>query len=107
MSYFVVGDIHGCANQLEVLLSRRELYRNRQIILLGDYIDVGPDSRRVIDLLVELRARNARMVALEGNHEVALKSFLSDGDFASYARIGGIATIKGYCGEVYGNVRAA
>lgn len=107
MNYFAVGDIHGCPQQLEVLLSNRELYRDRQIILLGDYIDVGPDSRRVIDLLVELRNQGTRVVALEGNHEAALKSFLSDGDFASYARIGGIATIQAYCGEIYGDVRAA
>ncbi len=107
MNYFVIGDIHGCANQLETLLSKQELYHDRQIILLGDYIDVGPDSRRVIDLLVNLRSQSVPVVALEGNHEAAFKSFLRDGDFASYARIGGISTIKTYCGEIYGDVRAA
>jgi serine/threonine protein phosphatase 1 len=107
MSYFVVGDIHGCANQLEVLLSNPELYRNRQIIFLGDYIDVGPDSKRVIDMLLKLSGLHVRMVALEGNHEAALKSFLDGGDFASYAQIGGIATLKTYCGEIYGDVLSA
>jgi serine/threonine protein phosphatase 1 len=107
MSYFVVGDIHGCAKQLQVLLSDRELYRNRQIVLLGDYIDVGPDSKGVLDILVELYAHHAQMVALEGNHEAALKSFLNGGDFASYAQVGGIATLNAYCGEIYGNVISA
>lgn len=107
MSYFVVGDIHGCASQLEVLLSKRDLYQHRRVIFLGDYVDVGPDSKKVLDLLIALRGEGIDMIALEGNHEAALKAFLSGGDFASYARIGGIATINVYCGEIYGDVRAA
>jgi serine/threonine protein phosphatase 1 len=107
MSYFVVGDIHGCADQLKVLLADEGLYKDRISVFLGDYIDVGSDPATVIESVLSLRDKTAQFFALEGNHEAALKQFLAGGDFAAYARVGGTATIRAYCGEVYGDVRDA
>ncbi len=104
MSYFVVGDVHGCSEQLRALLAQNNLYRDRQAVFLGDYVDVGSDSRGVIDQLIGFLKHNPDSVFLEGNHESALKSFLQTGDFASYVEVGGLATIKSYCRDVYGNV---
>ena len=45
------------------------------VIMLGDYIDRGPFSRRVIDILIEWK-KKVRMVCLSGNHEEMLREFL-------------------------------
>jgi len=105
MRYFIVGDIHGCSDQLRVLIEHRNLYQGRQVVFLGDYVDVGTDSRSVIDQLIQFRQRYGNSILLEGNHESALKSFLRTGDFVSYAAIGGLATLRAYSGKVFGDVR--
>ncbi len=107
MKYFAIGDVHGCSAQLDALLQCRELYEGRRVVFLGDYVDVGPDSKTVIECLLEFKAKHPRTVFLMGNHDLALRSYLRTGDFVAYARVGGIATIRAYCGEVRGDVHAA
>jgi len=107
MSFFAVGDIHGCSAQLRVLLEHPDLHRDRRVVFLGDFVDVGPDSSGVIDLLLAFRAEQPDTVFLQGNHDVGLLTYLRSGDFAAYAEAGGIATIRAYCGEVHGDVHAA
>lgn len=63
-----VGDVHGCADALRAILSAVGLGPEDRVVTLGDYIDRGPDSRGVLDLLVELDA-SGRLVPLLGNHE--------------------------------------
>ncbi len=105
--YFVIGDIHGCGLQLARLLEERYLMHGRRVIFLGDYVDVGPDSRSVLEQLISFEARHGDVVFLEGNHENALKLYLEQGDFGRYAECGGIATIRSFCGEVRGDVHEA
>jgi serine/threonine protein phosphatase 1 len=107
MTFIVVGDIHGCSAQLRVLLERRELHQGRRVVFLGDFVDVGPDAPGVIDLLLAFGAKRPDTVFLQGNHDFGLLAYLRSGDFAAYAEAGGIATIRAYCGEVRGDVRAA
>lgn len=106
-SYLAFGDIHGCADQLQMLLARPDLYENRTAVFLGDYVDVGPSSRRVVDQLIQFQRAVRDAVFLKGNHDSALIRYLASGNFADYAAIGGIATIHDYCGDVKGDVRAA
>ena len=57
---FVIGDIHGCAGHLQImlaLLGRLADPAQDRIIFLGDYIDKGPDSKGVVDQLIELATR--------------------------------------------------
>lgn len=65
-----IGDIHGCHQEFSELLTRLELTPDDQLILLGDLVNRGPDSRRVIDL-----ARQHRALSLLGNHELRLLNF--------------------------------
>ena len=53
MSYIVIGDIHGCARKLNRLLDRIESIPNRIAVFVGDYVDIGPDSKQVITRLIE------------------------------------------------------
>ncbi|HZK08753.1 MAG TPA: metallophosphoesterase family protein [Bacteroidales bacterium] len=70
MKKWVIPDIHGCAKTLKVLLERQiQPFRDDLLIFLGDYIDRGPDSKGVVDYLMQLQADGQQMIALRGNHE--------------------------------------
>jgi serine/threonine protein phosphatase 1 len=70
---FAVGDIHGCLDKLNRLLAACEAHagaRPAHYVFLGDYIDRGPQSRGVIDLLMAKQAAQpGTVVCLRGNHE--------------------------------------
>ncbi len=66
--YFFIGDIHGCADELAELLLLIPKGPNDEIICVGDLINKGPDSNRVLDLL---RAAGAQSVL--GNHDNLVK----------------------------------
>jgi len=66
-----VGDIHGCLAALQGLLNQIGPGPTDWLIVLGDVINRGPDSRDVIDRLLQLR-RECRLTVLLGNHELAL-----------------------------------
>jgi serine/threonine protein phosphatase 1 len=99
----VVGDVHGCSGKLRGLLARKEL-RDRHLIFVGDMIGRGEDSSGVLDTLAQIPA--ARRTLLLGNHEVALLSYLRDGDFALYMRLGGAPVVRSYVGVAMGDVGA-
>lgn len=103
--YAVVGDIHGCAGQLDILLKVKEFHSDRRIVFLGDYVDVGPSSAAVIDRLAALKHTHPETIFLQGNHDAGMLTYLCGGDFSEYALHGGIATIKDYCNTVFGDVR--
>ncbi|MBW4090787.1 MAG: serine/threonine protein phosphatase [Proteobacteria bacterium] len=79
---YAIGDVHGCAAALGVLLGaiRADLTARpvgrASIVLLGDYIDYGPDSAGVIDRLAA-PLPGAEVVALRGDHEQMLLDALA------------------------------
>jgi len=70
-----VGDIHGCHAEFAELLELLELGDGDRLVLLGDLVNRGPDSTKVIDL-----ARAAGSISLLGNHELRLLKFRKTGD---------------------------
>jgi Icc-related predicted phosphoesterase len=68
-----IGDIHGCHQEFAELLARLELTKDDRLILVGDLINRGPDSCKVIDL-----ARQHRAISLLGNHELRLLTYRKD-----------------------------
>ena len=60
----IIGDVHGCAEELEALLDRCAHTASDEVILAGDLVAKGPDSRRVVQ---RARALGARSV--KGNHD--------------------------------------
>lgn len=68
----VVGDTHGCADELSELLGVLRLTEGDRLISLGDLLDKGPDPVRVVSLF---REAGAELVL--GNHEEKLMRFLS------------------------------
>lgn len=70
-----IGDIHGCHLEFADLLAQINLTQDDQLILLGDLVNRGPDSTKVIDL-----ARQNNAISLLGNHELRLLNYRRDGD---------------------------
>ncbi len=67
---WIIPDIHGCAETFAMLLDQLiKPNKNDKLIFLGDYIDRGPDSKRVIDIIMDLQKREFDITALIGNHE--------------------------------------
>lgn len=96
---FAIGDIHGCARELEVLLAGLPLAPGDTLAFVGDYIDRGPDSRQVIDILLDLASRDdLRTVFLKGNHEDMCLAWLGRcGHWGeAWHGNGGVATLRSY-----------
>jgi serine/threonine protein phosphatase 1 len=91
-----VGDIHGCRDLLQQLMQQVAPSAEDQVVFLGDYIDRGPDSRGVIDYLLEFRQRWPQTVFLKGNHEAMFLDFLAGHERLRYLLNGGEATLSGY-----------
>jgi len=100
---YAIGDIHGrsdCLARAHDLIDRDVARRGSSDqateIYIGDYVDRGPDSKGVLDCLVA-RSNKARLVALRGNHEIIMESFLrGETSFEDWRRLGGLETILSY-----------
>lgn len=69
-----IGDIHGCHRTLKRLLKKVKLEKKDHLILLGDYINRGPDSKGVLDEIMQLINAKYNVSTLRGNHEEMLLS---------------------------------
>lgn len=78
---FAIGDIHGDADHLRILLSRLPaLDAGDTLVFLGDYIDRGPDSAKVVEYVMNMGSRTpAKIVCLRGNHEDAWLKVIDEG----------------------------
>lgn len=93
-----ISDIHGCSTALEVLLREIAPQTDDVLIVLGDVIDRGPDSRSCIDQLLELRQR-CRLIHLMGNHEEMMLDALAGGQWAqAWPQYGGVEMLASYGG---------
>lgn len=92
-----IGDIHGCLAPLKHLWQAIDPQAEDRIIFMGDYVDRGPDSKGVIDFLINLPS-DLDVTFLSGNHEE--KFFLSSIDKTELAHWtavwGGSATLESY-----------
>jgi len=106
---YVIPDIHGYNDCLDQILSRiLPLRPNDQLVFLGDYVDRGPDSDKVLDNLCDLTEKYGDQVTcIMGNHEwLFLASIgaikvernpLSTPPINVWLAHGGVNTIKSYC----------
>lgn len=75
MRLIIIGDIHGCAAEFEKLLDLVSPDPQDRLVLLGDLVNRGPSSHRVVAL-----ARKAGAIALLGNHEQRLLTWRQVGE---------------------------
>ena len=91
-----IGDIHGCDQALLELIARIRPAADDTIVTLGDYVDRGPNSRGVLDVLIQLRSQ-CHLVPLLGNHEQMFFSARASHDMTEqWLRFGGSETLKSY-----------
>lgn len=100
MSSYVIGDIHGCADELRYLVDALPVQAHDEIVFLGDYIDRGPNSSAVVAFLIALKRQwtEHKLVFLKGNHEDMLLSYLqvSGQHGKMFLPNGGKATVQSY-----------
>jgi len=102
---YAVGDIHGRVDLLAELMDELEARAGGDVrengppmvIFLGDYVDRGPDSSKVIDLLLTGRPAGFERRFLKGNHEQVMQAFMAD-PMANRAWMvhGGAETLQAY-----------
>jgi serine/threonine protein phosphatase 1 len=95
---FAIGDIHGCNHELKKLLSLiNPVPTADTIVFLGDYIDRGPDSRGVIETILDFKKAFPHTVCLKGNHEAMfLNAYLNERNVDLYLFNRGDATLHSY-----------
>lgn len=99
---YAIGDVHGRADLLKQLfnlidadLARRPV-PHPMIVTLGDYIDRGPASRQVVDLVLA-QAAQQELVALKGNHDAFLLQALEDpAKMGDWLLMHGVETLASY-----------
>ncbi|UOQ73322.1 metallophosphoesterase family protein [Hymenobacter cellulosilyticus] len=73
MARYVTTDIHGCLHTFRHLIEKvLDLQPADELYLLGDYVNKGPDSRGVLDYLMDLPRRGYQVQCLRGNHDQEL-----------------------------------
>jgi serine/threonine protein phosphatase 1 len=106
---YAIGDIHGQLAKLEdalALIDSDSGGTNAPVVFLGDYVDRGPDSRGVLDLLCAGLDTGRNWICLKGNHDRLMEWYLQTppvhdpyllvGFDWMHARIGGRETVASY-----------
>jgi serine/threonine protein phosphatase 1 len=99
---YALGDIHGRADLFEVLIEGVEADdaarepAETTVILLGDLVDRGPDSKGVIDLARDWQARRPVRILMGNHEEMFLEALESDGVLRHFLRYGGRETLLSY-----------
>lgn len=108
MRLYAIGDVHGCVRTLEVLLARldadagRPLGPDDTIVLVGDYVDRGPDSPGVLDVCLRLEAASnagegPKCIFIRGNHDQMMLDYANGvGDVDLWWANGGRTTLAAY-----------
>ena len=93
---FAIGDIHGCHVALKALLEAIGPEPDDTIVVLGDVIDWGPDSRDCVRQLIDLSGR-CKLILVRGNHEEMLFAALeSRSELRYWLNFGGEETLRSY-----------
>ena len=96
MRTLAIGDIHGCLAAFDHLIRFAKLTPQDTLIILGDVVDRGPDSRGVITRLMQLRSF-CQVILLKGNHEVMMLRSRDDPAWdQDWRGHGGRQTLKSY-----------
>lgn len=99
---YAIGDVHGCMEQLrklEAMIAEdaKAFEAPKLIVMLGDYVDRGPQSAEVLDHLTMPPPAGFKRICLAGNHEVAMLGFLEDPlNNLDWLSFGGLETIRSY-----------
>ena len=96
MRTLAIGDIHGCHTALTALLDHIKPAAEDQLVFLGDYVDRGPASKRVVETLLGLK-QTCSTIFLRGNHEeMILMARQTPTKSRNWQSCGGFETLVSY-----------
>ena len=73
MARYALTDIHGCVRTFRALVHEQlNLQKSDELYVLGDLVNKGPDSKGVIDFILELQEQHYQVYCLRGNHDQML-----------------------------------
>jgi serine/threonine protein phosphatase 1 len=99
---YAIGDVHGCLDHLKRAETKiaddiKDTGRPGPIVLLGDYVDRGPASSKVLDHLIKPSELGLRRVPLCGNHDDIFGKFIKEPDLnLDWLALGGEQTLISY-----------
>lgn len=93
MNFFIIGDVHGCFFTLEKLLKHWNP-EEEQLIFLGDLIDRGNYSSKVIEKCMVLQEAYPDSIILKGNHEYEFIEHYEKGENLNWTRQCGDKTLE-------------
>lgn len=99
---YAVGDVHGRIDLFDRLMADLAADAKRYsgpalLIMLGDYVDRGPDTQAVLSRLVTALPEGLNRICLAGNHEQMMLDFLNDpGEARHWLGNGGAETLASY-----------
>lgn len=98
----VISDIHGCYEEFNALLELVHFNKNEDLLLLlGDYVDRGIQSKEVVEKVLQL-VQGGNVVALRGNHDQRFLDLMTSEDEIvkmKFIQHGGLQTLESYCGD--------
>ncbi len=99
-----IGDIHGCATSFEKLLKEVAITDRDELVILGDFIDRGPDTKKVIEILLEQEAQ-PNVHLLRGNHEIMMQNALADrANLTPWLGVGGAEVLASYGATTFADI---
>lgn len=95
---YAISDIHGHSQTFRCLVEDIiKLKKEDTLYLLGDYVDRGPDSKGVIDYIIELKDKGYQVRTLRGNHEKLFLDSMEDSEtYSLFLHNGGFETLASF-----------
>jgi serine/threonine protein phosphatase 1 len=96
---YAIGDIHGQRGMLEILFEKVPFQKDDEIVFIGDYIDRGPDSKGVVEDVLQFKKTHPNSTFLRGNHEDLFLDYLNgDNNYQPgvFLMNGGFETLQSY-----------
>ncbi len=99
---YAIGDVHGCLDALreleqKIIADARGIDSRKLIVMLGDYVDRGPESAGVLDHLLAAPPAGFDRICLAGNHEQLMLDVLEGrAKLERWRALGGEATLASY-----------
>lgn len=96
MGIYAIGDIHGSLAALKTIFKLNIIKNDDRVVFLGDYVDRGPDTKGVLDWLIENKKR-FHFEFILGNHEIMMLAAKAEPErLVEWLYFGGNSTLDSY-----------
>ena len=101
--WIAISDVHGCFLEWIKLWNQLHVSKKDQVILLGDFVDRGPQTKDVLQHVYELKQQGFQIQYVRGNHEQSMLDSFSYNQNGPWIRSNGIKTLESYVGQNFSN----